>query len=108
MDSKDVHEALQSKEFKTLVSKRWSISIILTILTLAVYFGFILVLAFNKGLLATKIGDHVTIGIPIGVAVIVISWLFTGIYVRWANKVYDPEVHRISEQFKLKKGKGRA
>lgn len=50
MDRKAIHNVLESKEFKELVSKRWSISLILTFLMLFVYFGFILVLAFDKEL----------------------------------------------------------
>ena len=105
MDRKVILEVLESKEFKELVARRWSISLLLTFLTLFVYFGFILVLAFNKELLAQKIGEHVTLGIPVGVGVIVFSWILTGVYVRWANQVYDPEVHRISDKSKLKSNK---
>jgi uncharacterized membrane protein (DUF485 family) len=102
MDRTVIQEVLESKEFKDLVSKRWSFSLILTFLMLFVYFGFILVLAFDKPLLAQKIGEHVTIGIPIGVGVILFAWVLTGIYVRWANTVYDSEVHRISNKSNLK------
>jgi uncharacterized membrane protein (DUF485 family) len=102
MDQKTIHDVLESKAFKDLVAKRWSISLILTFLMLFVYFGFILVLAFNKQLLAQKIGEHVTLGIPVGVGVILFAWLLTGIYVRWANTVYDTEVNRISTQHNLK------
>lgn len=106
MDQKTIHEVLESKPFKDLVAKRWSISLILTFLMLFVYFGFILVLAFDKEFLAQKIGVHVTLGIPIGVGVILFAWLLTGIYVRWANTVYDTEVSRISTQYNLKPKKG--
>ena len=102
MDQKTLHDVLESKAFKDLVAKRWSISLILTFLMLFVYFGFILVLAFDKPLLAEKIGEHVTLGIPVGVGVILFAWVLTGIYVRWANTVYDNEVNRISTQHKLK------
>ena len=102
METKTIQEVLESKAFKELVAKRWSISLILTFLMLLVYFGFILVLAFNKPLLAQKIGEHVTLGIPVGVGVILFAWLLTGIYVRWANTVYDSEVHRISNRHNLK------
>ena len=73
---------------------------------LLVYFGFILVLAFNKALLAEKIGEHVTLGIPVGVGVILFAWILTGIYVRWANAYYDSEVKRIVKESKLKPHNG--
>lgn len=105
MDRTVIQKVLESKEFKELVAKRWAISLVLTFLMLFVYFGFILVLAFNKPLLAQKIGEHVTLGIPVGVGVIVFAWLLTGIYVRWANTVYDSEVHRIATHSNLKEKK---
>ncbi|MEI6412835.1 MAG: DUF485 domain-containing protein [Pseudomonadota bacterium] len=80
---------LNSKEFKSLVRQRLWMSISLTIAMLATYFGFIGVLAFNKEILVQKIGEHVTLGIPVGVGVILVAWLLTGIYVVWANNYYD-------------------
>ncbi|MBI1823741.1 MAG: DUF485 domain-containing protein [Nitrospirae bacterium] len=102
MDPKTIHDVLESREFKEMVARRWTISLILTFLILFVYFGFILVLAFDRSLLAQKIGEHLTLGIPVGVGVILFAWILTGIYVKWANTVYDPEVRRISNSFQLK------
>lgn len=95
MDKEEARTILQSQEFRELVVKRWSISLILTALMLVIYFGFILVLAFDKAVLAQKIGEHVTLGIPIGVGVIVAAWILTGIYVAWANSYYDNAAQRI-------------
>jgi uncharacterized membrane protein (DUF485 family) len=65
---------------------------------LVVYFGFILLIAFNKEFLATKIGEHLTIGLPIGIGVIIFAWLLTGIYIRWANSSYDKSVRELRNQ----------
>jgi uncharacterized membrane protein (DUF485 family) len=94
----DVKKILDSEKFKTLVRKRVSVSISLTILMLVVYFGFILLIAFNKEFLATKIGEHLTIGLPIGIGVIIFAWLLTGIYIRWANSSYDKSVRELRNQ----------
>jgi uncharacterized membrane protein (DUF485 family) len=59
---------------------------------MAVYYGFIFLIAFGKPVLAKKITENVTLGIPVGIGVIVLSCLFTGIYVYWANGKYDPSV----------------
>jgi uncharacterized membrane protein (DUF485 family) len=91
-------EIVNSEKFKELVRKRTSFSITMTILMLAVYFGFILVIAFNKELLAIKIGEHLTIGIPIGMGIIIFAWVLTGIYTRWANKDYDKSVRELRNQ----------
>ena len=92
---KSTHEMLQSAEFKTLVSRRWTVSIVLLLCLFVLYYGFILLIAFNKPFLAQKIGEYTTLGIPLGVAVIVGSWILTAIYVVWANG-HDVEVARLS------------
>ncbi len=80
---------LNSEKFKDLVKKRLTVSITLTVIILVVYFGFILTIAFYKEFLAIKIGEHLTLGLPIGIGVIIFAWLLTGIYTRWANRNYD-------------------
>ena len=62
----------------------------LTVLMLIVYYGYIGLIAFDKAFLATPIGSGVsTIGIPIGLGVIVFTIIITAIYVRRANTEYD-------------------
>ena len=62
----------------------------LTLLMLVVYYGYIALIAFNKPFLAQPVGAGVTsVGIPIGMAVIVFTVLITSIYVRRANSTYD-------------------
>jgi uncharacterized membrane protein (DUF485 family) len=98
MNNSTLETTLKSAQFKKLVSKRWTISIILTAVMLAVYFGFILLIAFDKDVLASKIGDHITLGLPVGLGIILFAWMLTGIYVNWANNVYDKEVEVIKNQ----------
>ena len=93
-------EMLESADFKRLVAKRWSVSLILTILLFALYYGYILLIGYDKPFLAQKIGEVTTLGIPLGVGVIVLSWVLTVIYVIWANNSYDPEVQRLKDQLK--------
>jgi uncharacterized membrane protein (DUF485 family) len=92
---KSTHEMLESPEFKKLVRGKWTIAIILTILLFVVYYGFILLIAADKTFLAQKIGAYTTLGIPIGVGVIIAAWVLTAIYVSWANRVQDVEVNRL-------------
>ena len=62
----------------------------LTLLMLLVYYGYIGLIAFDKELLARPLGSGVTtLGIPIGIGVIVFTVLITGFYVRRANSEYD-------------------
>ena len=77
-------------KYHELRRKRNAFGWTLTVLMLVVYFGYIALIAFNKPFLAQPIGNGVTtLGIPIGMGVIVFTILITGIYVRRANGEYD-------------------
>jgi uncharacterized membrane protein (DUF485 family) len=68
---------------------------ILTIALFILYYGFILLVATNRSLLATRVGESTTLGILVGVGVLVFAWVLTAVYVVWANRFYDPEVQRL-------------
>ena len=91
-------EILEDKDFQSLSSQKFTISTILTILELVLYFGFIALIAFNKPFLSQKLSGAITIGIPIAVGTIILSWIFTGIYIRWANNTYDVLVKKVKEK----------
>ena len=70
----------------------------LTACLFVLYYGYILLIAVNKPLLAQRMSGGVTpLGIPLGAAVIVGSWILTAVYVVWANRYYDPEAQRLRE-----------
>lgn len=91
-------DILNDPDFLSLVSRRNRIAWILTILELVLYFGFISLVAFNKPFLGMKLTGAITIGIPIAVGTILLSWVLTGIYIRWANQTYDALVNNIKEK----------
>jgi uncharacterized membrane protein (DUF485 family) len=97
---KSTSEMLASKEFKDLVRRKWTMSIMMTVLLFILYYGFILLIAVNKPFLARKIGEYTTLGIPLGVAVIVIAWVLTAAYVLWANGAPDAAVKSLKDQVK--------
>ena len=77
-------------KYHELRRKRNAFGWTLSVLMLVVYFGYIALIAFNKPFLAQPIGHGVTtLGIPIGMGVIIFTILITGIYVRRANGEYD-------------------
>ena len=77
-------------KYHELRRKRNSFGWLLTIIMMVVYYGYIALIAFNKPFLAQPIGAGVTsVGIPIGMFVIVFTIVITGIYVRRANGEYD-------------------
>ena len=88
----DIAERIAANpKYEKLVSTRSSYAIIMSILVMCIYYGYILLIAFNKEWLGTKIGAGMTtsIGIPMGVAVIVLTIVITNIYVRRANSEFD-------------------
>ena len=81
---------LRDPKFQELVASRNSFAWTLTALMLVIYFGFILLVAFDKPLLATRIGDSaVSVGSVIGLAVIVSAFVLVAIYVARANGRFD-------------------
>jgi uncharacterized membrane protein (DUF485 family) len=74
---------------------RWRIAITLTLVMLAVYVGFILLVAFNKPLLGRVIVPGLSVGILLGVIVIVVAWVLSWWYIRWANRHYDASVQGL-------------
>jgi len=93
-------DILNDADFKDLSGQKNTISIILTILELVIYFGFVGLIAYNKPFLSQKLseGGSATIGIPIAVGTIVLSWVLTGIYIWWANAKYDVLVKKVKEK----------
>ena len=94
-------EIEKNPKFQELVSKRKSLGWSLTILTLIIYFGFILLIAFDPAFLGQKIGDGVmTLGMPVGLVVIIATFLIVGFYVARANATYDVLTKQIVEESK--------
>ncbi len=77
-----------------LALEKKAISTRLTAVVMVLYFGFIGLLAFAPQVLAGRVGSA-TLGIPLGIGLIFVCWLLTGIYVRWANTRYDSLAARI-------------
>ena len=75
--------------YKKLVAERKSFSWTLAIITLVVYYGFIAIVAFAPGVISVKVAGDITLGIIIGVAIILASIVLTGLYVLRANSQYD-------------------
>jgi uncharacterized membrane protein (DUF485 family) len=93
-------ELLESNDFRHLVTQRWRVALLLASALFAVYYGFILLVATQRGLLATRVGEVTTLGIVLGVAVLVLAWVLTAAYVIWANRHYDPEVQRLRDRLR--------
>lgn len=90
MDKDLVKKIKSNPKYNELVSKRNSFSLKLSLFILVMFYSFVLVIAFNKELLAIKIGEGVmTVAYPVGAAIIVISFITTLIYVTRANTEFE-------------------
>ncbi|MBO9647952.1 MAG: DUF485 domain-containing protein [Variovorax sp.] len=98
--SEPVVEKIQaSAKYRELRNKRNRFGVWLTVLMLLVYYGYIALIAFNKPFLAQPIGSGVTtIGIPIGLGVIVFTIVITAYYIRRANGEFDRLTREIIQE----------
>lgn len=93
-NSPDPVEIARDPEFQNLARRKNSLSLTLSLLMFGAYFGFIALLAYAPDILRARAGAA-TLGIPIGIGVIIFAWILTGIYVKWANGAYDAMVARV-------------
>ncbi|WP_321777779.1 DUF485 domain-containing protein [Sulfurimonas sp.] len=99
MNQKLVDKIKNNVHYQELVSKRTSFSIKLSVSMLLVYFAFITIIAFFPSFLATPISSDsvTTIGIPVGIFVIVFAFVLTGIYTLRANSEFDDLTNKIKQ-----------
>ena len=97
-----VEQIKANPDYQTLVKKRTSFSLMLTLAILVVYFAFILTIAFNPTLLGTPLseGSVTTVGIPVGISVIIFAFVLTGIYTNRANGEFDALAKKIKDSVK--------
>ncbi|PQQ36127.1 DUF485 domain-containing protein [Photorhabdus laumondii] len=88
----DIYQGIENNpRFKELVKKRGRFAWLLSIITLILYVSFIFLIAFAPEWLGTPLynGSNITRGIPVGIGLIVISFILTGLYVIRANSEFD-------------------
>ena len=100
MEQETVSRIKNNPKYKELVAKRSLFAWVLSILICLIYYGFILVIAFHRDWLGTPLSREsvITWGIPVGVGVILSSFLLTGLYVWRANTQFDRLTREIKEE----------
>lgn len=83
------------RALRDLAARRWRMAAGLTVAMVAMYFGFVLLIAYNKPLMGSLVMPGLSVGILLGALVIVLSWVLTWVYVRWANAHYDGALEAI-------------
>lgn len=99
MTKEQIEQVKNNPKYQKLVSKRSKFAWTLSIVMLVVYYAFITTIAFKPEILGTKIGSGViTIGIPLGIAIIFLAFILAGIYVRRANGEFDQLTKEVREE----------
>ncbi len=88
----------RNRALTRLAAERWRVSLWLTVAMMVIYFGFILLIAYNKPLLGSLLMPGLSLGILLGALVIVAAWVLIYLYVRWANNYYDRQVSEIQKE----------
>ena len=105
MDTTLVQRIAAHPSYRELKARRTSFGWWLTGAMMVVYYGFILLVAFDKPLLASRLGDGVmTLGMPIGLGVIVFTVVITALYVKRANREFDRLSDEVSQAMASVKG----
>jgi uncharacterized membrane protein (DUF485 family) len=81
-----------------LDAARWRVALTLTAAMVIMYFGFILLVAYGRELLAVQVVPGLSLAILLGALVIVASWVLTWVYVRWAARHYDPGIRALDRE----------
>ncbi len=91
MSSEIYRRIRNNPKYHEVMAQRSRFSWTLAVIVLVIFYGFILTVAFAPHLLAIPLSDGsaTTIGVPIGVGIIILFWLLTGYYVYRANKDFD-------------------
>lgn len=101
MDQSTLLRIETDPNYQKLVAERKSFGWTLAIITLIIYYGFIAIVAFAPGVISARVFGDITVGIILGLAIILASILLTGIYVVRANGEYDDLTRAIVNAAKM-------
>jgi len=95
MSTQGLQDIARDPDFQLLQRSKNRISLVLTLVTMLSFYGFVYLLGWQQQWLSQSFSGSINRGIPLGIGVIVLSWILTGVYVRWANTQYDALVERV-------------
>ena len=84
-------------KFKELVDRRGRFALRLSLIMLVMYYGFVMVVAFAPEILGIPVFGVITLGIPLGILIIIAAFALTGVYVARANTEFDDLNQEILE-----------
>lgn len=99
MEKTTVDQIIQSPEFKSLIKARRKLSLPIIVTIIPAYFGFILMVAFSPETLGRSLGTSpVSIGIYAGLALLVLSFILTALYL----KISNGKISQLQDELKRK------
>ncbi|GLZ86597.1 membrane protein [Metapseudomonas resinovorans] len=99
MTPQDLDRIRENPDFIQLVRRKQRLTWSLTAAMLVIYYGFVLLVAFAPGVLGQSLNGGVTsVGMLVGVVIIVVSFALTGIYVKRTNSVLDPLNDKLKQE----------
>lgn len=102
MDQSMVEKINSLPQYQQLVRERSRLAWQLSIVMLVAYYGFILLIAFAPEVFKIVVfGNTITLGFPLGVGLILLAFVLTGIYVRKANRDFDQLTQQIRNEVQL-------
>lgn len=104
MDQSLVDKIKSNASYQELVTTRSAFSWKMSIAMLVVYYAFILTIAFSPETLGISMGGVTTIGIPVGIIIILFSFVMAGVYTRRANSEFDDLTRKLKEDLKEELG----
>jgi uncharacterized membrane protein (DUF485 family) len=91
----DAAKGEHKRALEELSAAQWRLAVVLTSAMMAIYFGFILLVAWAKPFLGRLLMPGLSVGTLLGALVIVSAWVLIWVYVRWANGHYDTTVKTL-------------
>ena len=82
---------------EAIAAARQRVAARLTAVTCLIYFGFVVLVALNKPLTGTVVARGLSVGLILGIIVILASWVLTLVYVLWANHRYDAVIRELQK-----------
>lgn len=99
MNPQDLERIRENPDFIQLVRYKQRLTWSLTLTMLVIYYGFVLLLAFAPATLGQSLNGGVTsVGIPVAIGVILLSFILTALYVYQTNQVLDPLVEKLQKE----------
>ncbi|MBS7562620.1 MULTISPECIES: DUF485 domain-containing protein [Pseudomonas] len=101
MSPQEIDRITCHPDFIQLVRRKQRLYWSLTLIMLLAYYGFVLLVAFHPGLLGQSLsGGATSVGMPVGVAMIVLAFALTGFYVYRANQLLDPLNDKLKREYR--------